>query len=75
MTIGSRNRAGWHHFEAKSLIWQQIFEVKSQIYLKSRRKFADTHFNDVEHDSFFKCIMQESITSTRRNAFLRFYIL
>ena len=54
MTIGSRNRAGWHDFESKSLIWQQIFEVKSQIYLKSRRKFADTHFNDIEHDAFFK---------------------
>ena len=25
MIIGSRNSAGWHYFEAKSLIWQQIF--------------------------------------------------
>ena len=54
MTIESRNRAGWLHFESKSLIWQQIFEVKSQIYLKSRRKFADTHFNNIEYDAFFK---------------------
>ena len=25
MSIGTRNRAAWHYFEAKSTIWQQIF--------------------------------------------------
>jgi hypothetical protein len=54
MMIGSRNSAEWHYFAAKSLIWQQIFEKKTQAFRASLRKFADLHLNDIEQDSFSK---------------------
>ena len=44
MKIGCRNRAARHYFDAKSLIWKQIFAGQSGCFLKIRAKICRSSF-------------------------------